>query len=114
MARRKKKVAGGHGHHGGAGKVAYADFVTAMMALFMVLWLLASTDAASRKEISMYFRTGVLPEGSLATGSGIKFTTNDWPVDPKDAGQNLRASIGVCSVTALAASAASISPTLRK
>ena len=36
-----------------------------------------------------------LPEGSLANGSGIKFTNNDWPTDPKDAGQNLRASIGV-------------------
>jgi chemotaxis protein MotB len=66
MARRYKKVEGGHGHHGGAWKVAYADFVTAMMALFMVLWLLASTDAASRKEISNYFRTGILPEGDLA------------------------------------------------
>jgi len=44
MARRYKKVVAGHGHHGGAWKVAYADFVTAMMALFMVLWLLASTD----------------------------------------------------------------------
>src|SRR5215471_5117613 len=62
-----KKKKGGHaGHHGGAWKVAYADFVTAMMALFMVLWLLASTDAASRKEISNYFRTGILPEGDLA------------------------------------------------
>src|SRR5580698_7071617 len=61
-----KKVDGGHGHHGGAWKVAYADFVTAMMALFMVMWLLASTDAQSRKEISLYFRTGILPEGSLA------------------------------------------------
>jgi branched-chain amino acid transport system substrate-binding protein len=36
-----------------------------------------------------------LPQGSLANGSGIKFTNNDWPPDPKDAGQNLRASIGV-------------------
>jgi len=66
MARRFKKVDGGHGHHGGAWKVAYADFVTAMMALFMVLWLLASTDAASRKEISNYFRTGILPDGDLS------------------------------------------------
>jgi len=66
MARRYKKVEAAHGHHGGAWKVAYADFVTAMMALFMVLWLLASTDAASRKEISNYFRTGILPEGDLA------------------------------------------------
>jgi chemotaxis protein MotB len=68
MARKFKKVEGGHGHHGGAWKVAYADFVTAMMALFMVLWLLASTDAASRKEISNYFRTGILPEGDLSMG----------------------------------------------
>lgn len=66
MGRRYKKVEAGHGHHGGAWKVAYADFVTAMMALFMVLWLLASTDAASRKEISNYFRTGILPDGDLA------------------------------------------------
>jgi branched-chain amino acid transport system substrate-binding protein len=36
-----------------------------------------------------------LPEGSLVNGSGIKFTNNDWPTDPKDAGQNLRAAIGV-------------------
>ena len=50
-ARRRiiKKVDGGHAHHGGAWKVAYADFVTAMMALFMVMWLLASTDAARAK-----------------------------------------------------------------
>ncbi len=65
MARRFKKVEGGHGHHGGAWKVAYADFVTAMMALFMVLWLLASTDSQSRLEISNYFRTGLLPEVEL-------------------------------------------------
>src|SRR3984893_14858648 len=50
----KKK--GGHGHHGGAWKVAYADFVTAMMALFMVLWI-----SAQDKEIliatSKYFQS---------------------------------------------------------
>jgi chemotaxis protein MotB len=61
-----KKKGGGHGHHGGAWKVAYADFVTAMMALFMVMWLLASTDQQSRQEISRYFRTGILPDGDLA------------------------------------------------
>ena len=61
-----KKVAGEHGHHGGAWKVAYADFVTAMMALFMVMWLLASSDPNTRKEIASYFRTGILPEGSMA------------------------------------------------
>jgi chemotaxis protein MotB len=66
MARRYRKVVASHGHHGGAWKVAYADFVTAMMALFMVMWLLASTDAQSRKEISQYFRTGILPDGDLS------------------------------------------------
>jgi chemotaxis protein MotB len=63
---RKKKGGGGHGHHGGAWKVAYADFVTAMMALFMVMWLVASTDAKARKEIANYFRTGILPDGDMS------------------------------------------------
>jgi chemotaxis protein MotB len=51
----KKK--GGHGgHHGGAWKVAYADFVTAMMSLFIVLWLMSSTSKETQKEIAGYFR----------------------------------------------------------
>jgi chemotaxis protein MotB len=74
MARRYKKVEAAHAHHGGAWKVAYADFVTAMMALFMVMWLLASTDPASRKEISRYFRTGILPEGDLSMGHAAQVT----------------------------------------
>jgi chemotaxis protein MotB len=69
-----KKVDGGHGHHGGAWKVAYADFVTAMMALFMVMWLLASTDTQTRQEISNYFRTGIIPEGDLAKNHAAQFT----------------------------------------
>jgi chemotaxis protein MotB len=75
MARRYKKVEAGHGHHGGAWKVAYADFVTAMMALFMVLWLLASTDQQSRKEISNYFRTGLVPQVDVST-HGAQQTTS--------------------------------------
>ena len=72
-SRRKviKKVAG-HGHHGGAWKIAYADFVTAMMALFLVLWLLASTDQQSREEIAKYFRTGILPNADLALNGGAQ------------------------------------------
>jgi chemotaxis protein MotB len=69
----KKK--GGHGgHHGGAWKVAYADFVTAMMALFMVLWLVSQTDQVDRDVISHYFRTGVFPDGGtslLEQGEGM-------------------------------------------
>jgi chemotaxis protein MotB len=73
-ARRRviKKVVG-HGHHGGAWKIAYADFVTAMMALFLVLWLLASTDAKSREEIAQYFRTGILPDAEMSMGSGSQY-----------------------------------------
>jgi chemotaxis protein MotB len=63
-----KKKAKGHGHHGGAWKVAYADFVTAMMALFIVLWLLTQTDQSTKEAISEYFRTGALPGGSMAVG----------------------------------------------
>ena len=51
----RKKVVGHGGHHGGAWKVAYADFVTAMMALFIVLWLMSS-DKEIKEAIAQYFR----------------------------------------------------------
>ncbi|GIV08246.1 MAG: flagellar motor protein MotB [Fimbriimonadales bacterium] len=53
-----KKKNAGHGHHGGAWKVAYADFVTAMMAFFMVMWLIGM-DAQTRAAIAAYFRDPV-------------------------------------------------------
>jgi chemotaxis protein MotB len=70
----KKKSKGHAAHHGGAWKVAYADFVTAMMALFMVLWLLSQTDQETRTELSDYFRTGVFTGAPsvLNGGSGIQ------------------------------------------
>ena len=53
---KKKKGGGGHGgHHGGAWKVAYADFVTAMMAFFIVMWILASSQEV-KEEIVSYFQ----------------------------------------------------------
>jgi chemotaxis protein MotB len=69
----KKKGKGHGGGHGGAWKVAYADFVTAMMALFIVLWLLAQTDKELQKELSAYFRTGVFSGAPsiLEGGSGM-------------------------------------------
>jgi chemotaxis protein MotB len=54
IVKRKKVIAGG-GHHGGAWKVAYADFVTAMMAFFMLMWLLNATTEQQRKGIADYF-----------------------------------------------------------
>ena len=67
-----KKKKGHGGHHGGAWKVAYADFVTAMMALFIVLWLLSTSDD-TKKAIGGYFQdpTGVGKQmGSAMAGSG--------------------------------------------
>ena len=55
IIKRIKKVAGGH--HGGAWKIAYADFVTAMMAFFLLMWLLGSTTKGELQGISDYFRT---------------------------------------------------------
>lgn len=52
---KKVTIAGGGGHHGGAWKVAYADFVTAMMAFFLLLWLLGATEENQRKGIADYF-----------------------------------------------------------
>lgn len=51
-----KKIVKGGGHHGGAWKVAYADFVTAMMAFFLLLWLLGISDEAMRGGISEMFK----------------------------------------------------------
>jgi len=58
IIKRKKVIAGG-GHHGGAWKVAYADFVTAMMAFFMLMWLLNATTESQRKGIADYFSPSV-------------------------------------------------------
>lgn len=54
IIKKKKKVVGG-GHHGGAWKVAYADFVTAMMAFFLLMWLLNATTEQQRKGVADYF-----------------------------------------------------------
>lgn len=55
--RRVKKAAGHGGHHGGAWKVAFADFMTAMMALFLVLWLVSQADMKLKQSIAAYFRS---------------------------------------------------------
>lgn len=67
VIRRVKKVVGG-GHHGGAWKVAYADFVTAMMAFFMLLWLISSPDKEKLKGLAEYFTPGP-PSAPMANGN---------------------------------------------
>ncbi len=69
IVKRIKK--GGHGHHGGAWKIAYADFVTAMMAFFLLMWLLGSTAKGDFDGISEYFKTPLkvaLSGGENGTG----------------------------------------------
>ena len=56
---KRKKVIEGGGHHGGAWKVAYADFVTAMMAFFLLLWLVNVTTEEQRQGIAQYFAPAV-------------------------------------------------------
>src|ERR1700750_421642 len=63
----KKKKGGGHGHHGGAWKVAYADFVTAMMAFFMVMWLVTAVSKEQRAAIYEYFKNPSMEEGKSAS-----------------------------------------------
>lgn len=68
VVKRIKK--GGHGHSGGAWKIAYADFVTAMMAFFLLMWLLGSVSKGTLKGISDYFSTPVKIASSGGDGAG--------------------------------------------
>lgn len=82
----KKKVGHG-GHHGGAWKVAYADFVTAMMALFIVLWLL-NTSKPVREAIAGYFKD---PSGTAAKlGTTIEGKGEPVVVSPKEDMEKLK------------------------
>lgn len=71
----KKIKKGGDGHHGGAWKVAYADFVTAMMAFFLLLWLISSTSESQKEGIAEYFT----PTVGLRDSMGIGFEGGESP-----------------------------------
>ena len=86
VIKRIKKVAGGH--HGGAWKIAYADFVTAMMAFFLLMWLLGSTSKGDLEGISEYFKTPL--KVALMGGSG----SGDSSSIIKGGGQDLTRSEG--------------------
>ncbi len=106
IVRKVKKVVAG-GHHGGQWKVAYADFVTAMMAFFLLMWLINTTSPQQKRGIADYFAPaavsettsgsgGILggaalsSEGSKSTGSKdvIQQLAPDAPQDVTDAGQS--------------------------
>ncbi|MBY0572413.1 MAG: flagellar motor protein MotB [Undibacterium sp.] len=88
IVKRIKKVAGGH--HGGAWKIAYADFVTAMMAFFLLMWLLGSTAKGNLNGIAEYFQTplkvamaggdGAGDSSSIIKGGGKDLTMTDGQV----------------------------------
>lgn len=76
-----KKTVGHGGHHGGAWKVAYADFVTAMMALFIVLWLMGSSEKV-KKAVAGYFNdprgtANLLGTTMTGTGESVTAATSD-------------------------------------
>lgn len=86
VIKRIKKVAAGH--HGGSWKIAYADFVTAMMAFFLLMWLLGSTTSGDLSGIAEYFKTPM--HVALAGGSG----SGDSSSVIKGGGQDLTRSAG--------------------
>lgn len=65
---KKVKKGGGHGHHGGAWKVAYADFVTAMMAFFLLMWLINTTTPEQRQGIADYFAPASVSPSTSGSG----------------------------------------------
>ena len=70
----KKIIVEDHGgHHGGAWKVAYADFVTAMMAFFLLMWLLGATNEKQRKALADYFAPTLVEQRAGSAGSNGMF-----------------------------------------
>ncbi|MGK6323051.1 flagellar motor protein MotB [Sphingomonas sp. DT-51] len=99
---KKIYIEGGGGHHGGAWKVAYADFVTAMMAFFLLLWLLGATTEKQRKGIADYFAPTLIDKKRVGIGGnglfGGESITSETKMGPK-AGMSSIRSLAVVTVT---------------
>ncbi|KFA58346.1 hypothetical protein A9G48_01935 [Gilliamella sp. wkB18] len=72
----RKKSGHGEGHHGGSWKIAYADFMTAMMALFLVMWLIANSTPQQLQGIAEYFRTPLI----LGQNGGNNISDSESPI----------------------------------
>ncbi|HEX4180529.1 MAG TPA: flagellar motor protein MotB [Caulobacteraceae bacterium] len=108
VIKKVKKVVGG-GHHGGAWKVAYADFVTAMMAFFLLMWLINTTSPQQKRGIADYFAPASVSQSTSGTGgilsgtalgddgvksngsaSAIEQLAPQAPPNPKDSGTSTK------------------------
>jgi chemotaxis protein MotB len=117
MIKKVKKVIGG-GHHGGAWKVAYADFVTAMMAFFLLMWLINTTSPQQKRGIADYFAPASVSQSTSGSGgilagtalgddgvksngsaSAIDQLAPQSPPNPKDSGQSSTKSGGAQDTT---------------
>ncbi len=124
----KKVKKGGHAVHGGAWKIAYADFVTAMMAFFLLMWLLGSTSEGDKKGLSDYFTaplkvsmqggSGAGASNSILNGGGSDLTKNNGqnrkgdgndPISKKMASDAMRAELAKQDAKKMAALGAKIS-----
>jgi len=88
----KRVKKGGHAVHGGAWKIAYADFVTAMMAFFLLMWLLGSTSEGDKKGISDYFQSPmkVAMQGGSGAGASASVVNGGGSDLTQSSGQNKR------------------------
>ncbi|MDD2880952.1 MAG: flagellar motor protein MotB [Rhodoferax sp.] len=88
----KRVKKGGHAAHGGAWKIAYADFVTAMMAFFLLMWLLGSTSEGDKKGLSDYFQSPlkVAMQGGSGAGASASIISGGGTDLTQSAGQSKR------------------------
>ncbi len=90
----KRSGGGGDGHHGGAWKIAFADFMTAMMALFLVLWLVNAANEKTKKSVASYFNPVKLIDRTRSIKGLEESSSSDLPAeeddeeDKKNDGQN--------------------------
>ncbi|GAA0214824.1 chemotaxis protein MotB [Brevundimonas nasdae] len=103
LIKKVKKVSGG-GHHGGAWKVAYADFVTAMMAFFLLMWLINATDPEQKRGIAEYFAPANVSTATSGSGGILGGTALG------DDGSKSSGSMSVIEQLALEAPADATSP----
>jgi chemotaxis protein MotB len=110
----KKIKKGGGGHHGGAWKIAYADFVTAMMAFFLLMWLLGSSSKAKLEGISEYFKMPLkaalmggpavaVSDSVIKGGGGKDLTKAQGQVKPIDVSKGTQKVVDIEDMKALLA-----------